>query len=213
MSDRDWRAEIADIRRRHVSYSEASEIRDALIDALAARLQEVEGGWRYPHMCRDEHKEIGHADSESEMCPVCTAIADRDAAREEAADLQQQIESRTYKVVGALAARCQELEGERDAAREEAARLRGLLGEAATLLKGARCQFRGVEQRCSNQATHFGVMHEGTYTYLSAHCDDHVVQGLKRQTLFMPRRSEISKLRIDEILDHAALADGDKGEG
>jgi len=29
----------------------------------------------YPHMCRDDHVEIGHADSESEMCPLCVANA------------------------------------------------------------------------------------------------------------------------------------------
>lgn len=27
----------------------------------------------YPHMCRDGHVEIGHADSEHEMCPLCLA--------------------------------------------------------------------------------------------------------------------------------------------
>lgn len=27
--------------------------------------------WQYPHMCRDEHVEIGHADSEHERCPMC----------------------------------------------------------------------------------------------------------------------------------------------
>jgi hypothetical protein len=28
----------------------------------------------YPHMCRDEHVEIGHSDSEHEMCPLCRAL-------------------------------------------------------------------------------------------------------------------------------------------
>lgn len=32
----------------------------------------------YPHMCRDGHQEIGHRDSEHEMCPLCRALADRD---------------------------------------------------------------------------------------------------------------------------------------
>ena len=27
----------------------------------------------YPHMCRDEHVEIGHADNSSELCPLCRA--------------------------------------------------------------------------------------------------------------------------------------------
>lgn len=36
---------------------------------------------RYPHMCRDGHVEIGHADSSSEQCPLCRVIAERDALR------------------------------------------------------------------------------------------------------------------------------------
>lgn len=30
----------------------------------------------YPHMCRDGHQEIGHRDSEHEMCPLCKAEAE-----------------------------------------------------------------------------------------------------------------------------------------
>ncbi len=30
----------------------------------------------YARMCRDGHEEIGHNDSEHEMCPLCRAIAD-----------------------------------------------------------------------------------------------------------------------------------------
>lgn len=29
----------------------------------------------YPHMCRDDHIEIGHSDGEHEQCPLCRAIA------------------------------------------------------------------------------------------------------------------------------------------
>ena len=29
----------------------------------------------YPHMCRQDHIEIGHSDSEHEQCPLCRAIA------------------------------------------------------------------------------------------------------------------------------------------
>lgn len=25
----------------------------------------------YPHMCRDDHEEIGYSDSEHERCPLC----------------------------------------------------------------------------------------------------------------------------------------------
>lgn len=31
--------------------------------------------FEYPHMCRDEHVEIGHSDSEHEMCPLCLALS------------------------------------------------------------------------------------------------------------------------------------------
>lgn len=29
--------------------------------------------YSYPHMCRDEHQQIGHSDSEHERCPLCRA--------------------------------------------------------------------------------------------------------------------------------------------
>lgn len=42
----------------------------------------------YPHMCRDGHVEIGHGDSEHELCPLCQLLAEvarlqqeRDAAQ------------------------------------------------------------------------------------------------------------------------------------
>lgn len=28
----------------------------------------------YPHMCCDDHLQIGHSDSSSEMCPLCRAL-------------------------------------------------------------------------------------------------------------------------------------------
>lgn len=30
--------------------------------------------WSYPHMCRDEHQQIGHGDSAHERCPLCRAM-------------------------------------------------------------------------------------------------------------------------------------------
>jgi hypothetical protein len=44
--------------------------------------------WRYPHMCRDEHAEIGHADSSSEMCPLCREKARAHAAEAALSTLQ-----------------------------------------------------------------------------------------------------------------------------
>lgn len=31
--------------------------------------------YSYPHMCRDDHIQIGHKDSEHEMCPLCRTLA------------------------------------------------------------------------------------------------------------------------------------------
>jgi hypothetical protein len=33
------------------------------------------GFFTYAHMCRDGHEQIGHNDSEHEMCPLCRALA------------------------------------------------------------------------------------------------------------------------------------------
>lgn len=35
----------------------------------------------YPHMCRMDHEEIGHRDSNSERCPVCRRDDDITAAQ------------------------------------------------------------------------------------------------------------------------------------
>ena len=35
----------------------------------------------YAHMCRDEHQQIGHSDSEHERCPLCRANDRADALR------------------------------------------------------------------------------------------------------------------------------------
>jgi hypothetical protein len=42
----------------------------------------------FPHWCADGHIEIGHADSENELCPLCAVIAQRDAL---AAELEEAI--------------------------------------------------------------------------------------------------------------------------
>lgn len=44
-----------------------------LLSAIDARDAEIERLNRnsYPHMCRMDHEQIGHRDSENERCPVC----------------------------------------------------------------------------------------------------------------------------------------------
>lgn len=43
----------------------------------------------YPHMCRMDHVEIGHADSSEERCPLCRAIDDTDYVRNQLSALQK----------------------------------------------------------------------------------------------------------------------------
>jgi len=53
-------------------------------------------GHSYAHMCRDEHIEIGHNDSEHELCPLCRAINERDTAFQRG----QQAMAEKYEIVG-----------------------------------------------------------------------------------------------------------------
>jgi hypothetical protein len=77
--------EFEDQRLRHTIASLTSELASCQATLrrsnaeLAARTKERdELKWNsYPHMCRDEHPQIGHSDSEHEMCPLCRAIAER----------------------------------------------------------------------------------------------------------------------------------------
>jgi DNA repair exonuclease SbcCD ATPase subunit len=48
------------------------------IDALRKELEEARA-CIYPHMCRDEHEEIGHR-GDSALCPLCVATGQRDEA-------------------------------------------------------------------------------------------------------------------------------------
>ena len=59
------------IRLRH----EALDCTHSRAEMLAAKDAEIERlKWNsYPHMCRDEHVQIGHSDSENERCPLCRA--------------------------------------------------------------------------------------------------------------------------------------------
>lgn len=41
----------------------------------------------YAHMCRMDHKQIGYNDSESEQCPVCSALGERYHLRADLSDV------------------------------------------------------------------------------------------------------------------------------
>lgn len=48
------------------------------LNAIEREVQLINGALGmnyYPHMCRDGHQQIGHSDSENEMCPLCREIA------------------------------------------------------------------------------------------------------------------------------------------
>ena len=45
------------------------------LDALEQEVRTEMNMFRYAHMCRDGHQQIGHNDSEHEMCPLCRALA------------------------------------------------------------------------------------------------------------------------------------------
>jgi hypothetical protein len=50
---------------------------------LVLKVKEQAMTYSYPHMCRDEHIQIGHNDSEHERCPLCRAL-DRAVSAERA---------------------------------------------------------------------------------------------------------------------------------
>lgn len=47
---------------------------------------------RYAHMCRMDHEQIGHNDSEHEQCPLCRAQDERDVLSTELAEAKAEIE-------------------------------------------------------------------------------------------------------------------------
>jgi len=55
----------------------------------------------YAHMCRDGHVQIGHNDSESEMCPLCIANAKLAACREALERIRSICSIENYPVPGA----------------------------------------------------------------------------------------------------------------
>ena len=81
----------------------------------------------YPHMCRDDHPQIGH--SEDELCPVCALRHDIDRHVQIGADQAQELE---------------ELREQLAAARAESTKLRGWVNDAE--------QAAGREQRRAERA-------------------------------------------------------------
>lgn len=61
----------------------------AVSDIVARREAEFRPGIRYPHFCCDGHENIGHANSESEMCPLCEALGEVTRLTERCAELER----------------------------------------------------------------------------------------------------------------------------
>ena len=61
---------------------QVAHIKKCLVAPLIAAAEER--GRKYSHMCRDGHEEIGHNDSEHELCPLCRALNDIAAAERRA---------------------------------------------------------------------------------------------------------------------------------
>ena len=66
----------------------------------------------YPHMCRMDHEEIGHSDSNNERCPVCRRDDALTAAHSRIAALEAKLAKREAQLVWAVRHGA-ELEGDR----------------------------------------------------------------------------------------------------
>ena len=78
-------AEIIEIRDEHLP-SQGEQF-DCL--AFARAVIRAANDTTYAHMCRMDHVEIGHNDSEHELCPLCRMQNERDALAERAERLHK----------------------------------------------------------------------------------------------------------------------------
>lgn len=92
--DRDAVAKAVEKARYHkldcgvYQRAEPADIADAVLRVLAKRgLLAGAQGRTYPHMCRMDHPEIGHKDSDHERCPLCRANDAADAVMDHYQDI------------------------------------------------------------------------------------------------------------------------------
>ncbi len=94
-------AAIHRLRVHHAYHGDFKILLDSHDELIAKLADPQHGFFTYAHMCRDEHEQIGHNDSEHEMCPLCRVKAERDelaaklAKVIEALHLEQQLPSST----------------------------------------------------------------------------------------------------------------------
>lgn len=98
-----------------------ARLAQAVID-LTAKMNSCDQSRWYPHMCRDEHPQIGHRTDE-ERCPVCIERDRRAAAERELREQSVELETRRgcYRSEETWRARCATAERARDEALAELA--------------------------------------------------------------------------------------------
>jgi len=74
---------IALIRECKVGAAHAMVTAEKHWSAALDEVERLQARPTYPHMCRNDHVEIGHADSEHERCPLCRALDEVAWLREE----------------------------------------------------------------------------------------------------------------------------------
>lgn len=80
MSEPKWpvglEAQCEAISARKAQDAITQDLINSLVQRIARLSAELESANNraYPHMCRDEHEEIGHSNSENERCPLCVAL-------------------------------------------------------------------------------------------------------------------------------------------
>lgn len=98
-----------------------------MIDTLLADLDAARAN-SYPHMCRMDHVQIGHRDSEGdEQCPLCVALYDNAALRAECKAVRSKLREGVMQARATREALAQRTRAERDRLAADLARAEGLL--------------------------------------------------------------------------------------
>ena len=91
------RAEVETLKARNAELETNVQSQWDFIAAKTAELERVRAN-SYPNMCRMDHAQIGHGDSEREQCPLCIVINERDVANERVQEATARAEAAEAKV-------------------------------------------------------------------------------------------------------------------
>lgn len=142
-----------------VSPWDAKEVLD-IVRRLQAELKTAQDKY-YPHMCRDEHVEIGHRDSDNELCPMCRVTYERDDLRAQLQTAEQREKEAAREWLHLDAAR-QMLIEERDGAKARISELESALQASQQEAERRREALADVVRQ-SKESAHSGA--NGTPTY------------------------------------------------